>query len=230
MKSIAAVIIARMNSTRFPGKVLEEIQGVPLLECILARLSRDGLGNFEPVLATSTHTCDDYLVSIASKLKIKVFRGPSEDVMRRFIEAAEFSGAHYAARINGDSPLLEPQLLKEAGDALKHMAPAFVTSKPNPNLPYGVAAEVARVAFLRDLHRVATTLEREHVTAAAYQDPHIESVVRIGSALPARPDLSLAVDTVDDLARVNRLVERSGKSISEVAYWNLPIVHEKGNA
>ena len=43
--SVAAIIQARMTSTRFPGKVLADLEGQPMLQYMLKRVLREQLGN-----------------------------------------------------------------------------------------------------------------------------------------------------------------------------------------
>ncbi len=50
---IIAVIQARMGSTRLPNKVMKQVNGVPLIELLIKRLSGAKLVN-QIMLATST--------------------------------------------------------------------------------------------------------------------------------------------------------------------------------
>lgn len=221
MTQIAAVILARMSSARLPGKALMMVQELTLLECIVTRLQRVEVSGFSPILATSTDSTDDRLVAAADKFGVRVFRGSRDDVMARFVEAAKACDAEYAARINADSPLVEPSLLREAVTLVHSEGPDFVTTKPNTHLPYGVAAEVVRVSIIEDLHDASSPAEREHVTTALYRQLNPSAIARAGSDLPCRPDLSLAIDTQADLERINCLVAASGGSVAKVAYWDL---------
>ena len=71
---ILAIVQARMNSTRLPGKVLKEINGKPLIEILLHRLSRSKRID-RIVLATSEKPENDLLVEAVGKLNFDVFRG-----------------------------------------------------------------------------------------------------------------------------------------------------------
>ena len=39
-QNIVAIIQARLNSVRLPGKVLKQINGIPAIECLFKRLSK----------------------------------------------------------------------------------------------------------------------------------------------------------------------------------------------
>ena len=86
MKTVA-IVQARMDSTRFPGKVLRPILGTPLIEILLQRLGRATQVD-QIVLATSAHPTNDELAAHAYQLGITVFRGSEDDVLDRYHAAA----------------------------------------------------------------------------------------------------------------------------------------------
>jgi len=224
MQQIAAVILARMSSSRLPGKPLQLVQGLTMLECIVERLGRTQPLGLRPILATSTDPTDDVLARAGLDLGIEVFRGDREDVLGRFVGAAQAFNARYAARVNGDSPLLEPTLMKEAVEFLQSSEnkPVLVSSKPNDHLPYGVSVEVADVNYLEAIHASCGEADREHVTSVLYRVLRSSQVAKVGTHMPRRPSLSLAVDNFADLQRINQFVRSSGLGVTEVSYWDLP--------
>ena len=66
------------------------------------------------VLATSDRPIDDPLAAFAAANELALFRGDPDDVAGRALACAERFGLDYFARVNGDSPFLEPALLGEA--------------------------------------------------------------------------------------------------------------------
>ena len=95
MSQAVIILQARMGSTRLPGKVLEPIGARSLLGHCLARLR---LGSAAPVmLATTTSPLDDVLVRAASPYGIPVFRGPEDDVLSRYVQAARSMGVRCVA-------------------------------------------------------------------------------------------------------------------------------------
>ena len=59
-KKIVASIEARMTSSRLPGKVLMEVDGVPLLKLMLSRVKKSKLLD-QIVIATSTQSNDNVI-------------------------------------------------------------------------------------------------------------------------------------------------------------------------
>ncbi len=85
---IGAIIQARMNSSRLPGKVLMNIQGKPIIEYLITQLQR--VQKLEKIiLATTTNSEDDPLVEHAGKNQIHHFRGSEHDVLERYYKATK---------------------------------------------------------------------------------------------------------------------------------------------
>ena len=61
MKTVA-IAIARMGSTRLPGKVMRELRGWPVLQWVIDTLLTCSQVN-EVVLATSTSPADDVIIN-----------------------------------------------------------------------------------------------------------------------------------------------------------------------
>ena len=82
------IIQARMGSTRLPGKVLVEVDGVPLLERMLSRVKKSKLVD-NIIIATTTNKEDDEIVNLAQNNGVIFFRGSENDVLGRVACAAK---------------------------------------------------------------------------------------------------------------------------------------------
>ena len=85
MRTIA-VIQARMGSTRLPGKILESIEGRPLLAWTIAAV-RAVPEVDDVVLATSDRPEDDAVAEAVRVLGVRAHRGSVHDVLRRVADA-----------------------------------------------------------------------------------------------------------------------------------------------
>jgi len=166
-----AIVQARTTSARLPGKVLSDIWGEPVLARVLQRATVSSEIN-EVVLATTTNTSDDELVSIADRLGLRWYRGSETDVLSRYRGAADESGAEVIVRLTADNPLLDPNLvdlvcrqLIESIDPCDYASNTVVKS-----YPMGLNVEAFYFDTLIRLDRFAKSVEeREHVTLALYQ-------------------------------------------------------------
>ena len=67
-----AVIPARMNSERLPGKVMAPLQGQPLLGYLLSRVQRCRALD-DVVIATSTNAENDCIETYCNQKRVPVF-------------------------------------------------------------------------------------------------------------------------------------------------------------
>ena len=79
---IAAIIQARMGSTRLPGKVMKKINGKTVIELLIARLTKSNQLH-EIIIATSDKTQNDPLVKHINSLGYICERGSEDDVLAR---------------------------------------------------------------------------------------------------------------------------------------------------
>jgi spore coat polysaccharide biosynthesis protein SpsF len=201
-----AIVQARTSSTRLPRKVLLELEGQPMLAWNLRRLARAARID-EVVVATTTEPDDAAIVALATELGFRSWRGPLEDVLTRYVGAAEMAGATTVVRVTSDCPFIDPALVDET-----------LATWPRPGLDYlgfdgyprGLDHEVMTMeALLRAHADAALDYERVHVTPHLYRNPGKFRIGMIGH----EPNLTAhrwCVDTPDDLAFVREVARRLG--------------------
>ena len=86
MQKFTAIIEARMNSTRLPGKILYRAYNKPFLWHLIKRLKKVKQIN-QIILATTKNPIDNILVKEAKKIKINFFRGTEDNVKKRVLDA-----------------------------------------------------------------------------------------------------------------------------------------------
>ena len=106
---IAAIIQARMGSTRLPGKVLKEVEGKPLLQHMIERVTKSKLVD-EFVVATSLKETDMKIENLCHRLNVRCFRGSEDDVLDRFYQCVKSIEPvpEYIVRLTADCPLHDP--------------------------------------------------------------------------------------------------------------------------
>ena len=203
---ILGVIQGRMTSTRLPGKVLADIEGMPMIGRQIERLRRsrhvDAL-----ILATSHETSDNPLVDYVVTLGLPVVRGPLQDVLGRFAAVLDaYPQAEVVVRLTADCPLTDWRVL----DALiERRASADAdyanNTMPQQTFPHGLDVEAMKVSALRAAALQATEpYDREHVTPYIYRNSalfKLENLQRSGSLAHLR----WTVDYPDDLVFVRHV-------------------------
>ncbi|MBM3491852.1 MAG: hypothetical protein FJX68_15705 [Alphaproteobacteria bacterium] len=207
---IAAIIQARMTSTRLPGKVLAAIGGRPALQLMLQRLSAcrrlDRI-----VVATTVNATDDPVVALCRQLGVASFRGSEQDVLGRLLAAAEAQGAEGIVRLTADCPIIDPAVVDEAVALFAQGDFDYVSNARLRTYPDGLDVEVlGRQALARADREARHPALREHVT------PYINGrrpqwgrgEFRLGDLCFAADfsHVRWTLDRADDLARLRRLV------------------------
>jgi spore coat polysaccharide biosynthesis protein SpsF (cytidylyltransferase family) len=161
---IAAIIQARMTSSRLPGKVMADVAGEPLLKKMLDRIGRaEGLD--EVVVATTGNDDDDPVAELCSNLNISVHRGDEHDVLERFFDAASSVEADTVVRLTADCPMIDPGVLDDAIETFESGKFDYVSNVVNRTYPDGLDVEVFSFTALQEARNKATLpFHREHVT------------------------------------------------------------------
>lgn len=202
----ALLLLARLDSRRLPGKGLMDLGGRPVLGRAIDRLRRCGHVS-DMILATSDRAIDDPLEDFARAEGIGCFRGDALDVAKRCHDACDANGLDWFIRICGDSPFADPAVVDQVASAYLGDEVDIATNVFPRSFPIGASAEaVSKHAIKRILDATDDLAYREHVTLYAYE--HTDAF-RISSVLPEDPgyeELSIAVDTEDDLIRARKLI------------------------
>lgn len=202
--TVAAVIQARMTSTRLPGKVLLPAAGRPMLAHQIDRVRRaTTVGTV--CIATTTNADDDPVAALAEAEGVAVFRGSEPDVLDRFVGAAESVGAETVVRLTGDCPLTDPALIDAVVGTFRDSDPPvdYATNSFPRTWPIGLDVEVASMAALRLANEEAgDSYDREHVMPFLYRQPERFRIARYPSAL----DLSGYRWTLDERSDYELLV------------------------
>jgi glutamate-1-semialdehyde 2,1-aminomutase len=197
-----------MGSTRFPDKVMQPIDGMPMIGVLLERLAKASEVD-EIVLATSVDTRNDRLVEYVRHLGYAVYRGSENDVLDRYRQAAKAANADVVVRVTGDCPLIDPTVVDAVISEFKGAGLDYVSNVAPPTYPDGLDTEVFSAQALEEAWRDASApRDREHVT------PYIRDSGRFSQANVADSvDNSACRWTVDepsDFEVVKRIFEHFG--------------------
>ncbi len=198
---IVASIEARMRSSRLPGKVLADINGVPALTRLVRRLRRCHLLD-DVVLATTVNTADGALVEWAEASGVAVYRGSEEDVLARVVEAHRHMGSEVVVEVTGDCTLLDPEIIDLGVATYLANRCDVVANVRQPSFPQGVDVQVFPLSLLEAVARESNDpAVREHVSLYFYEHPELYRIIHLPA--PARyqaPERRFQLDYPEDLA------------------------------
>lgn len=220
MKKTIAIIQARTGSTRLPGKIFMDLAGKPLIWHVIDRLKRvknlDGIA-----IATSAKRQDDKVEEYAKTQNIPCFRGSEEDVLDRYIGAAEMLGADNVVRITCDAALIDPEEIEKMIELQSKEDSDYVGYDYNTKHVYE-GFEVIKLSTLKKIRDFTNEkYYREHVTIYVRENPEFAKV----AFLPVdekflksnyNKSFKLSVDTPEDLqfmAKIYKALYKDGEIV-----------------
>ena len=200
-----AIVQARMGSTRLPGKSMEPVGGVPVVELVLRRLAK-ATRLSKVVLATSDLPRDTVLAEHAESLGIPVFRGSESDLVARYVgAAAAYANGPYLVRATADNVFMdwaEIDRLVAFGIEGNWDFVGF-TNPIHTRRINDFAGEFLRRDALEKVADLTTNPhDREHVFPYFYAHPELFRVTRIDVGSRLHTPIKLDLDDAEDLARL----------------------------
>lgn len=121
MKNIVAIIPARMGSTRFPGKPMANIHGIPMVGHVYFRTKICSLLS-ETYVATCDQEIYDYVVSIGGKALMtadtheRCSDRTAEAMLK--VESLTRRKVDIVVMVQGDEPMVTPEMIEAAVNPL----------------------------------------------------------------------------------------------------------------
>tara|TARA_B100000963_G_C22632281_1_gene675578 strand:+ start:2130 stop:4169 length:2040 start_codon:yes stop_codon:yes gene_type:complete len=163
-KKIVAIVQARSNSIRLPGKILKSINGVPAIELLLKRLKKAKFLD-QIVIATSNQKKNMKFRNFLKKKKIEYYAGSENNVLLRYFETATKYKADIIVRITGDSIIIDPTLIDNFIKIFKKKKIDYLSNTHPATFPDGLDIEIFDFKTLKKTNNEAKNLfDREHVT------------------------------------------------------------------
>ena len=206
MNDVKVIIQARTGSTRLPQKmILPFYEENGIFSLILKRLT-SAINKEDIILATSTNVNNDVLENIAKNNGVNCFRGSENDVLQRFIDAANEFNAKKIIRVCADNPFLDLEFLNFLLDNFKksdYDYMSFMTSNGTPTIKthYGFWAEAVTLNALKKVKSMTDeNLYHEHVTNFIYANPNDFNIkfFNIPEEIDSHDDIRLTIDTKID--------------------------------
>jgi spore coat polysaccharide biosynthesis protein SpsF len=203
--TVACIVQARMGSTRFPGKVLADLAGKPVLQHVLERC-KEIKGVDVVVCAIPLPDYAD-LGSLISDCDVIAYSylGSEDDVLGRYLAAAQFIEATTIMRITADCPLIDPDVCEQVLAKFQDGRYDYVSNVHPRTWPKGYDCEVFSFEALEwaDTNAV-NEYEREHVT------PDMVLLKRANVEAPYDAShVNYCIDYPEDIARLEQVMKEA---------------------
>ena len=197
-KQAIAILQARTSSSRLPNKVLQEINGVPMILRQIDRIIRAKRIS-KLIVATSDDSSEDALVEILEKHGVEFSRGSLENVFQRFLSVINSEDSESFIRLTGDCPLVMPTIIDDVLDSFNPEIYDYMSNTIEPSFPDGLDVEVFTKAAFLDLENLGLTDEEcEHVTLAFHRNKENFRLANFRGN-PDRSNMRWTVDYPQDL-------------------------------
>jgi len=140
----AIFITVRSGSSRLPGKCYLEICGKTTIEYVIERAKLVKAADLV-ILCTTTKREDDRLCQIAQKHGIKIYRGSTEDKLKRWLRASKTYGVDFFITADGDDLFCSVELMRRAIVQAKRNNSEFIYAPKSFTcgaFTYGISSEV----------------------------------------------------------------------------------------
>lgn len=230
MSELGIIIQARTGSTRMPEKViLPFYQDQSILDLLLEKVKKLDV---PLVLATTVNPSDDRICALAEKHEVTVFRGSENDVLERFIQAAQQNNFSKIIRVCADNPFLDLTGMQslvnefEQSDA-DYLSFQLAGNKPSILTHFGFWTEAVRLDALEKAQGLtAEKLYHEHVTNFIYGNPNLFNVqfIQADPLVFSRTDIRMTLDTMEDFEIQKQIfaaisMENPNFAILEIVRW-----------
>lgn len=203
---IVASIEARMGSSRFPGKMIADVNGKPSIVRVFDRLRACQYLD-DIILATTIDPKDDALAKCAEDHGIACYRGSEDDVLQRVVDAQASMKSDIIVEVTGDCILLDIDVIDQGIRMFLENDCDVVSNASKTSYPQGADVQVFR---FDDLKWVADNIQdpavREHVSLYFYENPEKYRILHLMA--PPRwsaPDQRTQLDYFEDLDFIKRV-------------------------
>ncbi len=201
------IIQARYDSQRFKGKILKKINNKSLLEILILRIKK--CKNISKIIiATTTSKKDNDIFELSKKLDVDVFRGPINNVLKRYYLAAnQYSDKiKNVIRITSDCPLSDSNLIEYILDKHIKNNSDYTSNTLEPTFPDGLDVEIFKFDILRKTFLSANSkFDKEHVTPFMKRSSHFKKLNVKSSEHFSH--LRLTVDYIEDLILIKKILK-----------------------
>ena len=202
-----AIIQARVNSKRFPEKVLNKINDHTVLVQVINQVNAVFPRN-KIIVATSKGKKDLKICQICKRKGVRYFRGDLNNVAKRFYSILKKSNSKSFIRICADSPFIDPILVKKFIKIFKLNKPDFLTNVMPRSFPKGQSIEIFdSKIYKKNFKKIKKEKDLEHVTTFFYSNKKKFKYLNIKNTKNFSK-ISMCIDYPKQLKNANELFQK----------------------
>lgn len=210
MPKVVAIIQARMNSTRLPGKALADIHGKPVLQWMIERVQM--AKNVDQIVVATTKNSPD-IINWCHLNNQRLFIGDENNVLERVFTTALSFSADIIVDLTGDCPLVDPKHIDQLVHCVTHRGKDYASNIRPRMWPDGFDTQAYTRQVLTFLHeKVKDPAYRTH-TGWNINNTQIDTgVFSTYNLAPkkswhCRPEMRLTLDYAEDLQVISSVIK-----------------------
>lgn len=186
---------ARLHSSRLPRKMLLDIQGRPALWYVLERMKMAKLPDLR-VVCTSTNAADQEIVRFAESQGWLAFCGDEEDVLQRYLQAAQRFGIAFMVNVDGDDLFCSEEYVDRIIEWYRETDADYIQCQ---GLPFGGAPTGVKIDALRRVCELKEDTNTQGWGKYFLQSGLFKVETIIAGEPVNRPDYRMTLDYPEDL-------------------------------
>lgn len=209
--NISFIVQARMGSSRLPEKVMLPFHDNQcILELLVNKLKK--FADSQIIIATADTPENDVIEKFCKTHAISCYRGSENDVLERFIRAAETYDAERIIRICSDNPFIELESIGRLIETARYTQADYmsfmINGIPSIKTHFGFWTEYVTLNALKRIRQTTNeSIYHEHVTNYIYTHPDKFTIEWIEGpeCLKGRYDIRLTCDTPRDFQNTKEI-------------------------
>lgn len=166
------VLQARIRSTRLPSKIFFNFEKTNFLAFLIKNLKK--VKDIRKIIiATPDDEFKNLFFNFSRKLKVKLFlfKGDPENVLKRYYMCAKKNFSKNIIRITSDCPFINPNIINLMTKFYEKNNLNFLTNNSPRYVPHGFDCEIIKFSLLEECYfNAKKKYDLEHVTPWIYKN------------------------------------------------------------
>lgn len=218
-KKVIAIIMARMGSTRFPGKALANLHGKPILQHIVERLKKSQFIDNIVIATTKTDSGENLpIIELAEKLNVEYSYEYGSSALDEFMKVIKKQNPQIVVRATGDCPLVSPEALDRMIAHLHKTDADYTHNRHKYGVLFGMHAEVVKKEAMDKVLSLAKEKKHlDHITLFILENPNLFKISNFAEAKELQdPNIILTVDRPEELNTIEKIFNALGDNVNDL--------------
>lgn len=203
-------IPVRLESKRLPKKALKKIDDKPIIQYLIERLQQlKKVSNI--IICTTTKKSDDELIEFLERNHFSYYRGSTEDILDRFLQASMKFNSDFIIAIDGDDIYCDPDLIAKIIDEFENSNADCIKIE---NVPVGFTSFGFKTSTLKKICQLKKTSNTETGYLRFFNDDKLFVIKKLMIKLKTtfQKNLRMSLDYEEDFKIAEMIFKSLGNN------------------